>query len=407
MSPEMGAANAGAQGARRLHSVVGALLSRGTLSRTELAAITGYSQSSMTESIRELLRLGFVVEIGQGKSTGGRRRTLLRFERRGVRLTLLSLEAGNLVARQVDLAGTVHVQVGRRLDPNDPLSTLVSAVDTLRQVAEEDSIGAVISMPGVVSAEGDVTLAPAFGLTPSRRVQDVVAEASGLHTIAENDVNLMALGEWMDGAGRDGGDFALIYVGDGIGSAMMLDGRVHRGVTGSAGEIGFLPWNGHLPTSGGTIGPLEGEWSIPALTAKAEAAGIELGGQHVIDVLEDSGALEAQRLLDDALNAWAYPAIVTACVINPGRIVFAGETTRLSDAGRERLAARVHASSTSPVQVRFAELGEAAIVRGAIAHLQKAPWIFLPGAEDRPSPPPERLVTESLTTELLDTDDQT
>lgn len=383
MSTEIAApATAGSQGARRLESVVSALLRHGTLSRTELARITGYSQSSMTDSIRQLLRLGFVVEIGQGKSTGGRRRTLLRFERRAVLLTLLSLEAGHLVARQVDLAGSVHVQVGRKLDPLDPMSSLVRAVETLRQVAEEASIGAVISLPGVVSAEGDVTLAPALGEVPARRVQDVVAEASGLHTIAENDVNLMAMGEWMDGAGRDGDDFALIYVGEGIGSAMVLGGRVHRGATGSAGEIGFLPWAGRVPTSSSTVGPLEQEWSIAALAAKAETAGLELGGQHVVDVLERSGAPEATRLLDDALSAWAYAAIVTACVINPGRIVFAGETTRLSHQGRERLAARVHESSPSPVQVRFAELGESAIVCGAIAHLQNAPWIFLPGTDE-------------------------
>src|SRR5699024_4743754 len=112
----------GAQGSKRLQSVVRALLEHGTMSRTELAELTGYSQSSMTGSIRMLMRLGHVMETGRGRSTGGRRRTMLEFDRRSVLLMLISVDSGHLVARQVDLSGTVHVQVRRRLDPEQPLA---------------------------------------------------------------------------------------------------------------------------------------------------------------------------------------------------------------------------------------------------------------------------------------------
>ncbi|ATG50089.1 transcriptional regulator [Brachybacterium vulturis] len=387
MSTTTSTAMNGAQGLRRLESVVSALLEHGTMSRTELAEITGCSQSSMTGSIRTLIRSGHVRETGRGRSTGGRRRTLLEFDRRSVLLMLLSVDAGHVVARQVDLAATVHAQVRRRLDPREPLSSVANAITALQGVSESPSSCAVISLPGVVSAEGDVSLAPALGDLTARRVQDVVAETSGLHTFAENDVNLLALGESMEGAAKDGGDFGLIYIGDGIGGALVLDGNVRRGATGSAGEIGFLPWKGAVAERNSAIGPLEADWSVPALCAKAEKIGIDAGDQHVITALEQSATAEAQQLLEDALAAWAYPAFVLTCVVNPGRIVFAGDASVLCPQSRERLTAHVLDGCPSPVEICFAELGEGAIVSGAIAHLHGAPWIFLPVTDHRSEPP--------------------
>lgn len=379
----------GAQGLKRLESVVSTLLEHGTMSRTELAERTGYSQSSMTGSIRKLMQLGHVVETGRGRSTGGRRRTLLEFDRRSVLLMLLSVDAGHLVARQVDLAGTVHVQVRRRLDSEHPLTSVLNAIEALQGVAESPSTCAVISLPGVVSSEGDVTLAPALGQPTARRIQDVVAEASGLHTIGENDVNLLALGEARSGAAQDGSDFGLIFVGDGIGGALVLNGRVHRGVSGSAGEIGFLPWNNTLSGGSGAVGPLEAEWSVSALRAKAQEIGIDADDAHVVEALEASDAPEALSLLDAAMDAWAYAGVVLTCVINPGRIVLAGDAAHLSTASRDALSGKVRAGSPSPIEICFAELGENAIVSGAIAHLQNAPWIFLPDDEELRAPDPD------------------
>lgn len=293
----------GAQGSKRLQSVVRALLEHGTMSRTELAELTGYSQSSMTGSIRMLMRLGHVMETGRGRSTGGRRRTMLEFDRRSVLLMLISVDSGHLVARQVDLSGTVHVQVRRRLDPEQPLASVLNAIDALQGAAESPSTCAIISLPGVVSAEGDVSLAPALGQPTDRRLQDVVAEASGLHTIGENDVNLLALGEAVGGAAQDVKDFGLIFVGDGIGGALVLDGRVHRGVSGSAGEIGFLPWNGTPSSGGSAFGPLESNWSVSALRSKAEDIGIDAAETNVVEALENSDMPEARALLDAAIPA--------------------------------------------------------------------------------------------------------
>src|SRR5699024_2743192 len=117
-----------------------------------------------------------------------------------------------------------------------------------------------------------------------------------------------------------------------------------------------------------------------------EAIGIDPGNQHVVSALEDGDTPEARDLLERALDAWAYPAVVLTCVVNPGRIVFAGDAAHLGPPSRTALAERVLAGSPSPVAIRFAELGERALVSGAIAHLRNAPWIFLPEEDDARQP---------------------
>ena len=174
------------------------------MSRTELAELTGYSQSSITGSIRMLMRLGHVMETGRGRSTGGRRRTMLEFDRRSVLLMLISVDSGHLVARQVDLSGTVHVQVRRRLDPEQPLASVLNAIDALQ--GPRSHLRPARSSPCPESSPPRaMCFAPALGQPTDRRLQDVVAEASGLHTIGENDVNLLALGEAVGGPPRTSG----------------------------------------------------------------------------------------------------------------------------------------------------------------------------------------------------------
>ena len=84
----------------------------------------------------------------------------------------------------------------------------------------------------------------------------------GVQVFVENDVNLAAIAERRVGAAQDIADFFLLWAGDGIGGALILDDRLHRGVTGGAGEIAFLQPSGaplvRNPVRGGT-GALE-QW---------------------------------------------------------------------------------------------------------------------------------------------------
>jgi predicted NBD/HSP70 family sugar kinase len=116
----------------------------------------------------------------------------------------------------------------------------------------------VIGSPGVVDPRtGDPQLAvnlPAW----HEGALDAIKSAWHTPVVIENDVNLAAMAERADGAAAGAGDFVLVWLGVGVGLATMLGGRLHRGTTGAAGEIGYLPVHGaplhtdiRHPASGG------------------------------------------------------------------------------------------------------------------------------------------------------------
>ncbi|RMI32080.1 ROK family protein, partial [Actinomadura harenae] len=100
----------------------------------------------------------------------------------------------------------------------------------------------VVGIPGAVNpATGRLGYAAHL---PGWHVPGITAHLAaglGVPVEIENDVNLGALAETASGQAADVRDFALLWVGDGIGMAVVLDGRPHRGATGGAGEIGYMP----------------------------------------------------------------------------------------------------------------------------------------------------------------------
>lgn len=364
----------------RLQAALVALIGSGPLSRTQLAEVTGYSRPSMTTTVRDLIDLGYVLDSGVQQATGGRHRTLLELNRASLRFTLVSLENGHLALRQCDLTGRTTHEVRVLFEGEDALERLVLALTELDDHLDLPSRCIVLSLPGVVSSEGTVTLAPMLGRRGVVRIREELSSLGGVPVLIENDVNLLALGESTKGAAQAHKDFVFVYIGDGIGAALVLDGRPHRGATGSAGEIGFLPW-GPTPVGDPEVGPFEARWSMSGLRRRAIALGVEDTERNLIAALEASSEPAAWMLLRDALEAWAHAAIVAACVVNPSLVVYGGEASKLPDWAREQLGERVRQGAPAPIEVAFADPSETAIARGAIALLEAEPHLLLSGAE--------------------------
>ncbi len=94
----------------------------------------------------------------------------------------------------------------------------------------------------VDSATGVLHAAPNLGggITSAVQVGKPIYDRFGLPVVLGNDVEAAALGEARFGAGRDKKLFACVFVGTGIGGALMQDGVRYRGASGSAGEIGHI-----------------------------------------------------------------------------------------------------------------------------------------------------------------------
>lgn len=361
----------------RTEAVLAALREHGPVSRTELAGLTGYRPSSLTEIVRKLMGSGHVLEVGAGDSSGGRRPRLLAFNPAAESLIAVSLEGEQARVSVLDLAGELLGGYSRAVDPHAPLDGLTDVIRNAVDAHPEPRPGRVVfSLPGVATAGGAVALSPVLESLGSRSLTEELTARVGLPVQVSNDVNLIALGERERGAAADVDDLVLIYVGYGIGAAVISGGALCRGAAGFAGEIGFLPTGlPPAPHTGGR-GEFEKRWSVPGIRQALSELDGAVGGAPVAELAARAGDPAVAALRRQVIEAWAYAAIVCACVVNPARVVFAGAATELGPDGLAELAALVGSSAPSAPEVVFAELGSRALHIGAVS-----PSLITPAAD--------------------------
>ena len=363
----------------RVSAIFSTLLEAGPLARTDLAHRTGYSPSTVTGIVQDLSDAGYLRVVGQQESTGGRRRTLIELNRSSVTIAVVGLRGTRIWCALVDLDGNRLDAAEQDFDPADPVGSTASTVMSLHRRADIPPVHVVVALPGVVASDGSVALAPAFGPVAHLRLVDELEAATGLSTTVENDVNLIAMGEQVDGAGNGVEDLVLIHVAEGIGATIIAGGQVLEGSSRSAGEIGFLP-QGLAASPRGERGDYERRWTAAGIRESGALLGLPLAGETVVESLCTADSPAAAGLLEDVIQAWAFAAIICVCVVNPARVIFSGDAVLLTRDAREKLRVTVQRSAPSLTDVVFAELGHEAILHGAIAKVMKSPAALFSGA---------------------------
>jgi glucokinase len=153
--------------------------------------------------------------------------------------------------------------------PDNFTNDLAALVSSLREAGEIQSVG--LAIPGLVNRETDRVLV-STGL-PSFVRADLHAElmkATGSRLELENDANAAAYGEYKIGAARDAQDFFYIHIGDNVGGAFILQGKLWTGASGCAGEVGHTTINPDgIQCECGNIGCLETVASAPNIARRA------------------------------------------------------------------------------------------------------------------------------------------
>ncbi|HEY6838656.1 MAG TPA: ROK family protein, partial [Geobacteraceae bacterium] len=121
------------------------------------------------------------------------------------------------------------------------LGRLAAGVAQLAEEAAAEGItveGVGIGVPGLIGSDGfvhsSVNLLPLEG----RNIGEALKRSTGFPVVAANDANAIAFGEKMYGAGRGFSSFLMFTIGTGIGSGLVLDGRLWKGRDGFAAEYG-------------------------------------------------------------------------------------------------------------------------------------------------------------------------
>jgi N-acetylglucosamine repressor len=215
---------------------------REPISRAAIARETALQRSTISEIVEALTGEGLVEEIGEGESTGGRRPTLLRLRTVGAIAIGVNITPTYTTIASSDLAGVVLQQESFPTDPV-PERTTNRIIKIIRKFSYQGSIeGVGVSIPGLVTpATGNVIFVPYFKWR-DLPIAETISKSTGLPVTIDNDANAVALAELWFGRPevRDARDFIFVLVADGVGTGIIFDGQVYRGVRGAAGEFGHM-----------------------------------------------------------------------------------------------------------------------------------------------------------------------
>jgi predicted NBD/HSP70 family sugar kinase len=321
------------------------LLEHGPLSRTRLGELTGLSKPTASQLLARLQRAGLVVATGVSEGGPGRSAQLYEVNPVSAYVAALDVTPSRIVAAVADVSGRVVGKAELRTPRGRGVTAVQNVQGALDQalfepgLARTDLDRVVIGTPGAFDpATGRLRYARHLSGWHDPGLLARITEAVGVPVEGENDVNLAAVAEREIGRAAGVDDFVLLWADEGLGAALVIDGRLHGGATGGAGEVGFLPLPGtpvvrHVGRSNaGGFQELAGGRQVLAL---ARSLGLRAGSPEaaVAQALTTPGP--GDRLLQQLGQRVALGLAAMVAVLDPALIVLAG---RVLSAGGERLA---------------------------------------------------------------------
>lgn len=364
----------------------------GGISRAELARQLGLSRSAVTIIINDLMANGLIRESAKKTGASGRPRTLLEITPEAGYVTGIDMGAKHLRIAIANFGAHVILEKEIPFDIGaPPLVCLQKTDDLLRDLLAEahlnlNEITAIgLGVPGPISSDAGMVIAPPIMPGWDKfPIRETLEEMWNLPVSVNNDAELGALGEWAYGAGRDANDLAYIKVGTGIGAGLLIDGRIYRGSTGSAGEIGHLTidTDGPICTCGnrGCLEALSGGRAIALQARKkiqekenTQLRKISLENITAKDVafVAQRGDLIAQQIMEKAGENLGIAIAGLINIINPDMVIVGGGVAQTGDLLlepiRETVKKRSVLAVATEVRITTALLGRRSTSMGAVA----------------------------------------
>lgn len=224
------------------------LLEHGPLSRTRIGALTGLSKPTASQLLARLEAAGLVLPVGTTAGGPGPNAQLYQVNPAAGYVAGLDVTTGQIRFAVADITGRTVAEHLLPTPGRQAAGTVARVTDglaeTLRQAGlAPDCLSEVtIGTPGALDpATGKLRYAPHLPGWHDPQLLDELRAALGTPVSIENDVNLAAVAERALGVARGCEDFVLLWAEEGIGAAIVIGGRLHRGFTGGAGEVGYMP----------------------------------------------------------------------------------------------------------------------------------------------------------------------
>lgn len=347
---------------------------RQPISRADLARLSGLQRSTVSLIIEQLIREQWVLEGPTGRLPRGRRPTFLRLNHRRV-IIGIDIRPVHITVALADINGSFLFQESLPT-PSDPKPALRELTGRLRRLLRENAglmfEGVGISIPGRFDpASGRLVFAPNLHW-PECDLRTPIERATGLDVALENAANACALAEAWFGQAQGVRNLAVVTVSEGIGTGLLVNGELVRGLNGMAGEFGHVPLDPDGPPCGcGRRGCWEVFASNRAALRYYLESRSETGGPSYTELLAlaEQGDPLAVRSLETQARYLGRGMRMLVAGLAPESIVVVGELTRcwrrFADVVGAETSAQVLAGP--PPLVLAAEDGATARLRGTVA----------------------------------------
>jgi predicted NBD/HSP70 family sugar kinase len=371
--------NAGRGSATSSGALLQLIIDGRATTRTELASITGLARSTVSQRLDPLVEQGLVRETGEGPSTGGRPPMVVAFNRDAGVVLAADLGATHARLGVADLGGEPLAEHSQELNIGEgPERVLTIVQERFGALLAEsgktssDVRGIGMGLPGPVEfASGTPVSPPIMPGWNEYPVRAFFREHYDAPVFVDNDVNIMALGEYSQVWRNTVRDLLYVKVGTGIGCGIICGGVLHRGAEGAAGDIGHIRLSGadDALCRCSNVGCVEAVAGGGALARRLSELGYEARTPSDVVDLVLAGNPEAVRLVRTAGRQIGEILAGTVNLLNPAVIVIGGRIAAAQEqllAGvREIVYQRSLPLATRHLQIVRSELGSRAGIMGA------------------------------------------
>jgi predicted NBD/HSP70 family sugar kinase len=356
--------------------VIDALRSHGALHAAEIARMIGLSKPTTADILRELIDYKLIREIEPGE--GDSKRARFVYEAISDTKVSLAIDIGTRFIR----AAVGDLNLVKRAEVSMAVTSLKLSglTDVMHKAVEKvlkeagfklsDVAAITVGTPGVVDQNsGIVSIAGTISALDGVNLADLIKKEFGLYPTVENDINLVTVGEQSAGHGVGIDNFAVLSVGSGLGSGIVLNGKLHRGFRGAAGEIFYVPFGDPLDThrsatnpSGDRIAEITREL---AKKFKKSTLAEPYSTIEILKAAKDGDALGRAVIDLEAERIALYIAAISA-IVDVELVVLTGGIGRQAEFFITPIRKLVEKILPFPPKIEISTLGDSGILVGAL-----------------------------------------
>ncbi len=316
--------------------VLGQIRRAGSMGRAAMARASGLSVQAVSNIIASLEDEGMLIEAGQRSRGRGLPAPQYALNPNGGYALGFEVRPESISATLLNLMGELHHSERKTLRDNDPESVCHQLRQQMSRMLDSSGIderlllGAGVVMPGPFTLTGLANTASVLPHWQDIDAEKLFSNALSMPVLVENDANAAAVGEHVSGCTASLSNYAFIYFGSGVGLGVVHQGRLFRGGSGNAGELGHIlvpapcAVGQSLAGVSNRMAPLESIASRSSLLQHLKDAGLGCSTDQQLESLAAARNPELQRWLDKASAALSHAVHVVENLFDPDTVVLGG-----------------------------------------------------------------------------------